>query len=306
MIHVQNGPGTQASSGPRTTRTSGFPTRVVPLTLGWDNVPRSVSIYGDTSGVVITEPVCGVLIETPRGWVLLDTGYNTALIWDPLLAERFHGSRQLPELPGEGDPLEEACRSAGVAFDDIILVAVSHLHGDHAGGLKHFAGRGTPVAIQQAELAYGLFANHPEPERHGIFRVDFDDPALVWRQLLGDTELAPGITALSTPGHTLGHQSFLVELDPAVGGGGYAFAFDAADLTENLTHEVSPGGLIDATPDLGVASIRRLKVASAVRGLTTVPGHDPEAWPALTGKLGGTPLRPTGRPTRQRQAKETR
>ena len=37
----------------------------------------------------------------------------------------------------------------------IQAVAVSHLHNDHAGGLKHFAGR-VPVHIQRAELDYGM------------------------------------------------------------------------------------------------------------------------------------------------------
>ena len=40
-------------------------------------------------------------------------------------------------------------------------VAVSHLHNDHAGGLRHFAGR-VPVHAQRAELEFGL-ADHPTP-----------------------------------------------------------------------------------------------------------------------------------------------
>ena len=272
--------------------TDGLPTRIVPLTLGWELVPRSVSVFGDTSGLVLCEPVPGVLIETPAGWVLLDTGYNTALIWDPVLAARFHGRGPVPTLPGTGDPLEPACRAAGVAFDDIVLVAVSHLHFDHAGGLKHFAGRSTTVAVQQRELDYGLDAPHPVAERNGIWRIDFDDPTLRWRTLDGDTTLVAGITAVSTPGHTLGHQSFLVELDSDVGGGGYAFAFDAADLTVNLVDELSPGGLVDATPQTAIASIRRFKELALSRSFTMVPGHDPDAWPELTRLLGGVALPP--------------
>ncbi len=278
--------------------TDGLPTKIVPLTLGWEFVPRSVSVFGDESGSVLCEPVPGVLVETPAGWVLLDTGYNTALIWDAALAARFHGRGRLPTLPGSGDPLEQACRAAGVAFDDIVLVAVSHLHLDHAGGLKHFSGRSTPVAVQQAELDFGLHAPHPVAESHGIYRIDFDDPNLQWRTLDGDTALMAGVTAISTPGHTLGHQSFFVELDPDVGGGGYAFAFDAADLTVNLRDELSPGGLVDATPESAVASIRRFKQLAVSRGLAMVPGHDPDVWPELTSVLGGVALSPCGKTAR--------
>ncbi len=266
--------------------------RVIPLTLGWETVPRSVSLHGDTSGFKITEPVPAVLVETPAGWVLLDTGYNPALVRDPLFAERFYPRGPFPLLPGVADPLEDACRYAGIAFDDIVLVAVSHLHNDHVGGLRHFARRRTPVAIQDAELRFGMQTAHPDLERQGVFRIDFDDPSLCWRIVEGDTDLAPGVSALFTPGHTPGHQSFLVQLDPDAGGGGYAFAFDAADLDENIDREIAPGGLADAERETAVASIRRLKAVAAARGLVTVPGHDPEAWPALITALGGAAPKP--------------
>ena len=128
---------------------------------------------------------------------------------------------------------------------DIHAVAVSHLHYDHAGGLKHFAGR-VPVHIQRAEYDYGM-SSPPGPERNGIFRVDFDDPRIDWRPAQGDAEIAPGVTAVLTAGHTPGHQSFVVEMDPSAGGGGFVFAFDAADLTENIDREVAVGGRIGAS-----------------------------------------------------------
>ncbi len=46
--------------------------------------------------------------------------------------------------------MEEALGDTGIDLADIHAVAVSHLHSDHAGGLKHFAGR-VPVHIQRAE-----------------------------------------------------------------------------------------------------------------------------------------------------------
>ncbi|HXP53808.1 MAG TPA: hypothetical protein VN847_02585, partial [Streptosporangiaceae bacterium] len=59
--------------------------RIIPLTLGWEDLPRSVSIHGDTSGEMLREPVCSVLLLVDGGWLLLDTGFNTALIRDPWL-----------------------------------------------------------------------------------------------------------------------------------------------------------------------------------------------------------------------------
>jgi N-acyl homoserine lactone hydrolase len=196
--------------------------RVILLTLGWENLPKTVSIRGDTSGERLTEPVPGILLECDGGWLLLDTGFNPALIRDPVLNRRFHGQGIEAILPGPGEPLEEALGKAGVRFDDIQAVAISHLHNDHAGGLRHFANERAPVYAQRAELDYGLSA-HPIPEQHGMFRVDYDDPSIDWRLLDGDGEIAPGVNALLTAGHTPGHQSFMVDLDPSVGGGGFVW-----------------------------------------------------------------------------------
>ena len=64
-------------------------------------------------------------------------------------------------------------------------------------------------------------------------------------------EIAPGVRAISTPGHTPGHQSLMVDIDDAQAGGGFIFAFDAGRGT----------------------------------GLPADPGHDPQVWPALTREL---------------------
>jgi glyoxylase-like metal-dependent hydrolase (beta-lactamase superfamily II) len=275
--------------------------RVVPLTLGWVDVPKSVSVDG-ASGEVLREPVPAVLLDCDGGWLLLDTGFNTALITDPALRARFHpGPVEQPVLPGPGEPLLTALGAAGLDLADIRAVAISHLHYDHAGGLKHVAGR-VPVHIQRAELAYGL-SSPPGPEENGIFRVDFDDPRIDWRQADGDTEIAPGVTAVRTAGHTPGHQSFVVRM---AAGGGFVFAFDAADLTENIDREVAVGGRIGASAADSVGQIRKLKRIAADQGYRLVPGHDPDVWPALTAELawlsGETLDDPVGRGHRQHLA----
>ncbi|GAB7047112.1 N-acyl homoserine lactonase family protein [Catenuloplanes indicus] len=256
-------------------------TRIIALTLGWEDLPRAASVHGASRTERVREPVPGLLLEHDDGWLLIDTGFNTALLRDPALRRRFYPSPNYqPELPGPGEPIEETFAAAGIDLRDVTRVALSHLHVDHAGGLKHFAGR-VPVHAQRAELDYGL-SNHPEPERYAMARVDYDDPRIDWRLADGDTEIVPGVTALLTAGHTPGHQSFLVHLD---GGGGYVFACDAADLTENIAHERAIGSFRGVTAEQTVAPIRRLKGIGARYGYPVVPGHDPIAWPALTAEL---------------------
>jgi len=63
---------------------------VVLLTLGWEDLPRSVSVEGALEHERLREPVPGVLLLCDGGWLLLDTGFNTALIRDPA---RLFGNR---------------------------------------------------------------------------------------------------------------------------------------------------------------------------------------------------------------------
>jgi N-acyl homoserine lactone hydrolase len=255
--------------------------RIIPLTLGWEAVPKSVSIHGASTEEIVREPVPGILLEADGGWLLLDTGFNAALIRDPAMCRRFYaGVGYLPELPGPGEPLEETLDKVGVDLDEIYAVGVSHLHHDHAGGIKHFAGR-VPVHLQRRELEWGL-SDRDDLEACGLARVDYDDRRIDWRLADGDVEIAPGVTAVATSGHTPGHQSFVVDLDESVGGGGFVFAFDAADLTENIEHELAIGVHVDVPAEATVEPIRRLKRLAAQRGYRLVPGHDPHAWPALT------------------------
>jgi N-acyl homoserine lactone hydrolase len=77
----------------------------------------------------------------------------------------------------------------------------------------------------------------------------------------------------------------VVDLDESVGGGGLVFAFDAADLTENIEHELPIGGRVHVPPEATVEPIRRLKALAAAKGYQLVPGHDPVVWPQLTLEL---------------------
>lgn len=259
--------------------------RVIPLTLGWEDLPKSVSVYGADPAVRLREPVPAVLLEVDGGWLLLDTGLNPALVRDPVLFARFHGGAVSAILPpGAGDPLLEAVEEVGLALEDVTAVALSHLHNDHSGGVRHFAGRDVAVHVQRRELDYGLGAPHPEPERHGIFRVDFDDPRLSWQVADGDIEIAPGVTAILTAGHTPGHQSFVVDLE---GGGGLVLAFDAADLQENIDEEKPVGGSVGVHPTATLEPLLRLKALAAEKGYRLVPGHDPVVWPEFTRLMRG-------------------
>lgn len=258
--------------------------RVIPLILGWEHVPSALSLDGDESGEYLVEPVPALLLDTDDGWAMLDTGLNAALIRDPHLRRRFHGRGDVrPILPEGGEPVVDALAQWGVTIGDVTRIYLSHLHDDHAGSLRLFEAK-VPVWVHRREYAFAM--GWPEPERQGMFRIDYDDPETDWRFIDGDAELAPGIFAFETPGHTPGHLSFVIETQE---GEGWVFACDAGDLAENFEGEISPGGLIESTPERGLASVMRVKEIAAARGFPIVPGHDPVVWPELVRAAGGTP-----------------
>src|SRR4051812_43911159 len=153
--------------------------RLIPLTMGYERLPRSFSLHGDTSGEMLVEPVTAVLLDTDDGWTLLDCGVNTVLVNDPHLYRRMHARNHdiRPILTG-GEPLVEALAEHGVGLGDISRIFLSHLHNDHAGGLRLFDCR-VPVWVQRVEYEYAM-SDHPFPERHGMFRIDYDDPDIPW------------------------------------------------------------------------------------------------------------------------------
>lgn len=144
-----------------------------------------------------------LLIETPGGRVLVETGIGERL------SEKGRRMRAYT-----GDPIVPALRTAGFDPTTIDLVAISHLHYDHAGGLLLADGeRAFPrasIVAQQAEweVALGdnprLVASYDQPE----LRLVHEWGAEGWAD--GEREILPGVTVVPTGGHTAGHQAVVV------------------------------------------------------------------------------------------------
>jgi len=128
-------------------------------------------------------PVYGWAISGPDGTILVDTG----------LVETT------PELDEEWSPVLRPWPDLG----RVTAVINTHLHFDHCGGNRRFAG--TPTYVQRAELEAAV-----EPD-YLVEWVRF--PGESYAVLDGDAELFDGISVLSTPGHSPGHQSVVVDTD---------------------------------------------------------------------------------------------
>jgi glyoxylase-like metal-dependent hydrolase (beta-lactamase superfamily II) len=157
-----------------------------------------------------------LLIETPAGRVLVETG----------IGERLNDkTREMRRY--SGDPILPALRNAGFDPATVDVVAMSHLHFDHAGGLLDATGsRAFPRAVivaQRAEweVALGtnsrLVASYDQPELHLVR----DWGAAGWAD--GEREVLPGVSVVPTGGHSAGHQAVIVR--PTGPGPGRPLAF---------------------------------------------------------------------------------
>ncbi len=154
-------------------------------------------------------------------------------------------------------------RALGRAPEELRGVVVTHLHGDHVGGLAAVkAHTGAEVWMQTedaAALQEGVRGRPLEPGpgavRSVIVRVvgartaaSTGDPIVVEHEVTDGEVLPFGATVVHTPGHTVGHLSLLLPRD-----GGVLFAGDAATNLGRLG--VGP---IYEDIDTGMASLRRL------------------------------------------------
>lgn len=147
---------------------------------------------------------------------------------------------------GTGDlgPIESALAAANSSFDRVSDVVLTHLHGDHVGGIDVIAAAATAARFHAGEA--------------DVAGIDTD---VDLRALLDGDDVA-GLQIVATPGHTPGHVSVF---DPV---SGILVAGDAINLGDGALAGSAPEFTADqAAAD---ASVRKL----ADLGIRTIlPGH---------------------------------
>jgi len=139
--------------------------------------------------------------------------------------------------------------------DDIDVVINTHLHFDHCGNNRLF--KKARFVVQKDELKYAY-----EPERFqqaAYVREFFDVEGLNYETVRGRSRVCEGVTVMRTPGHSIGHQSVIVEGDDRKN---YVYCGDAAPIRENLERRNIPGILYNAHKALeSIDRLRRIKNA---------------------------------------------
>ena len=172
----------------------------------------------------------------------------------------------------EGQRISHYLVQLGLEPSDIDIVFIGHLHFDHAGGLCDLPG--CEVHIQADELIAARTG------ADGSVFADELTNAGEWRIKTGEYLVAPGVHAITSPGHTAGHMSLFIELPKR---GPVIICGDAADLSENLYQEIAPGYCWQDNDTLALASIRKLKELARKEGAELWPNHDMDFFRNLPG-----------------------
>lgn len=248
--------------------------KVWPLLTATHRYDKSISTYQRGAGQMIDAPILAYLIETANGRILYDVGCDHAKINNPVARAHYYNPDVFefgaPEMTEEQRIPHHLAR-LGLTPADVDVIFIGHLHFDHAGGLKelHRCGCGAEIHVQQCELDVALSGADAV-----VFADDLVDDAgqpLPFKPQTGEYTLVPGVQAIATPGHTIGHMSMWIERPK---GPPILLAGDAADLQENLDDEIAPGTLWQGQEADAIASIRKLKAIAKGSGAWLWPNHD--------------------------------
>jgi len=219
-------------------------------------------------------PVPWFLIKHPKGAVVIDGGNAV----EAALNKRAHWGAVVDAYDPIMDPRDncvDQCRSVGVDPEDVRFVVQSHLHLDHSGAVGRFP-RAEHI-VQRLEYEYAF--NPDWFSAAAYIRADFDRPNLAWKFLGGEYTdhfdlFGDGVVRMIfTPGHSPGHQSFLITLPNS---GPILLAVDAAYTLDHWEDKALPG-LVTSSVE-AVHSVAKLrKIAADARALL-VTGHDPDLW----------------------------
>ena len=235
-------------------------------------------------------PINVYVIEHENGLVLFDAGQDRQSVVDPAyFPPGFAGFmyRRLARFAIGGDQtLTAGLRGLGHEPEDVAVVVLSHLHQDHIGGIRELPN--ARVLVSSAEWKQ---LDSPLAELTGFLVEHIRVPGVQWEQVSlapsADPLIAPftgsldifgdgSLILISTPGHTAGSMSMLVnraDQPPLLMVGD--LTYDACRMAEGHVPGMGPQREVKRTSALVLELQRRRP------GLVILAAHDPGAARAL-------------------------
>jgi glyoxylase-like metal-dependent hydrolase (beta-lactamase superfamily II) len=194
----------------------------------------------------IVAPFNPVVINTGAKLILIDTGYG-------------------PGLGPTVGLLPTTLAAAGIDPKTIDIVLISHLHGDHILGLKTPDGAlafpNAEIKVPSVDWTYWMSDENMSKAPEGFQKTSFGFNRKIFSNLADKVtrfewgkEVAPGITAVETAGHTPGHTSFMI----ASGGRQLFFQGDVTNVPDLFLRNPEWQVMFDSEPEKAVVTRRRV------------------------------------------------
>jgi N-acyl homoserine lactone hydrolase len=212
-------------------------------------------------------PIHAFLIEHPEGHILVDTGDVAGEF--PAGIPRKIARKQVQPHEEIGAQLQ----ARGVRITDLTVV-ITHLHGDHTGGLPQLSQARVLVVKPEFENAFSLMgriSSIPETLPIGFKPelIEFSSSSL--HNFTHTYPLAKDVWMISTPGHTHNHASVLIKRDDYW----VLIAGDVSYSQRQMQETVLDGMLMN--PRASIDSLQRIKAFCSNNKVIYLPCHDPES-----------------------------
>lgn len=198
----------------------------------------------------LTVPFTPIVVNTGSKLILIDTGLGDAAI------ERTEGT---------AGQFAANLKAAGLDRKDIDAVVISHFHIDHVDGLLTADSKpafpNAEIFVPAAELKYwmddGEMSRAPKGRIEGLFKNT--------RRIVGalggkvtpfdaGKDVVPGLGAVATPGHSIGHTSFVL----SSGGKSVFIQGDVAHIPVLFVENPTWHAAIDQDPVMAEATRRKI------------------------------------------------
>jgi len=210
----------------------------------FDAVSAEANIPTDAAQFFFTPTV----VNTGSELVLFDTGLNQ-------------------------DAITAALAGAGYIPDQVDIVVITHMHGDHIGGLMREGGE--PTFPNARYVTGSVEYDHWAAAGNGRFDSNMR-PLAEKTTMIGDgASVAPGITSVASFGHTPGHMTYMIE------SGGKSLLL-AADFANHYVWSLAQPDWevkFDMDKSAAAATRRRILGMLASDNIPFIGYHMP--WPAV-------------------------